>query len=256
MTHVQVDGKKAFYACPRDIANGDKRGKVVLLVHGARSNHKIWAPQLQALAGSHTPIAMDLPGHGESEGTGSTDVSEYRDFLKGFVEALGLDRFVLAGHSMGGSIALDYALHYPGAEALIPVGSAAQWNIPADYIDLYRTDPDRAIEMSKGRNFSKSTPKAILELNEWNGKTTPLAVGLGDLEACNGFDVIQELGKINVPTCVVCGEEDAYVDGSRLIHDKIAGAQVHWIKNAGHDPSIEQPLATNKILLDFLTSLS
>ena len=256
MPHVQVNGKKAFYACPRDIAGGARRGKTVLLVHGARSNHLIWAPQLQALAPWHTPIAMDLPGHGDSEGSGSTNVSEYREFVKGLVDALGLDSFVIAGHSMGGSIALDYTLTYPGVEAYIPVGSAAQWNIDEDYIDIYRTDPERAVKESAGRNFSKSTPRAIVELNEWNNKSTPMEVGIGDLEACNAFNQAPRLADVKVPTCVICGEEDAYVDGSEALHAGIAGSQVHWIKNAGHDPSIEQPLATNKILLDFLNSLS
>ena len=95
-----------------------------------------------------------------------------------------------------------------------------------------------------------------MELNEWNNKTTPMAVGIGDLEACNAFNQASRLGDVKVPTCVICGEEDLYVDGSQALHDGISGSQVHWIKNAGHDPSIEQPLATNKILLDFLNSLS
>ena len=256
MPHVHVNGKKAFYASPRDIAAGQQKGRTVLLVHGARSNHRIWAPQLQALAPWHTPIAMDLPGHGDSEGPGSTNVSDYRDFVKGLVDALGLDAFVIAGHSMGGSIALDFALTYPGVEALIPVGSAPRWNIPTDYIDRYRSDPERAIEEGAGRNFSKSTPRAIVELNEWNNKSTPIEVGIGDLEACNAFNQAPRLGDVTVPTCVICGEEDAYVDGSHALHEGIAGSQVHWIKNAGHDPSIEQPLATNKIMLDFLDSLA
>ena len=81
---------------------------------------------------------------------------------------------------MGGSIALDYTLNYPGVEAYIPVGSAPQWNIDEDYIDIYRTDPDRAVKESAGRNFSKSTPRAIVELNEWNNKSTPMEVGIGD----------------------------------------------------------------------------
>ena len=214
MTHIQVNGKRAFYASPHDVAGGDRRGKTVLLVHGARSNHRIWAPQLQALAPWHTPIAMDLPGHGGSEGSGSTNVSEYRDFVKALVDALGLESFVIAGHSMGGSIALDFTLNYPGVEAYIPVGSAPQWNIDSDYIDIYRTDPERAVRESAGRNFSKSTPRAIVELNEWNNKSTPIAVGIGDLEACNAFNQAPHLGDVKVPTCVICGEEDLYVDGS------------------------------------------
>lgn len=256
MAFVTVNGKKAFYTCPRDVAGGETRGKVVLLIHGARSNHKIWAPQIRALAWSHTPIGMDLPGHGESQGTGSTDVSEYREFVKGLVDALGLQKFVMAGHSMGGSIALDYALHYPGVEALIPVGSAAKWAIDQEYIAALRADPEEALKKYGRRNFAKSTPGAIIELNNWNNKTIEPSVGVGDLEACNGFDVLANLGKIDVPTCIVCGEEDQYAEGSRILNDRIAGSQVHWVKDAGHDPSIEQPLATNRIFLEFLGSLS
>ena len=142
--------KRAFYASPHDVGGGDRRGKTVLLVHGARSNHRIWAPQLQALARRHTPIAMDLPGHGDSEGSGSRNVSEYRDFVKGPRRRHGNRKsFVIAGHSMGGSIALDFTLNYPGVEAYIPVGSAPQWNIDEDYIDIYRTDPDRRLVKRK-----------------------------------------------------------------------------------------------------------
>ena len=118
---------------------------------------------------------------------------------KALVDALGLDSFVIAGHSMGGSIALDYTLNYPGVEAYIPVGSAPQWNIDKDYIDIYRTDPDRAVKESAGRNFSKSTPRAIVELNEWNNKSTPMAVGIGDLEACNAFNQAPRLGDVKCP---------------------------------------------------------
>lgn len=255
MSDIQVNGKKAFYTCPRDIVGGRKRGKVVILVHGARGNHLIWKPQLHALTRDHTPIAIDLPGHGESEGPGSTDVSKYRDFLRSLVEALGLDTFVIAGHSMGGSIALDYALHYPGAEALILIGAGANWFIPQDFVDLYKTDFDRAVSEGMEVNFAATTPRAIRELHEHNNRTTPLASQIGDFDACNRFDVEGDLGKIEVPTCVMCGDEDAYAEKSRVLIEKIPGAQAHWIEKVGHCPSIEQPLATNRIFLDFLKSL-
>ena len=255
MAYIQVNGKRAFYACPRDLANGEKRGKVVVLVHGARGNHLIWMPQLRALARDHTPIAIDLPGHGDSVGPGSTDVSEYRDFLKGLVDALGLDSFVLAGHSMGGSVALDYALHYSRAEALILVGAGASWFIPQDFVDLYKTDFNRAVTEGMKVNFAGSTPRSIRELHEWNNKTTPLDSQIGDFEACNSFDVEAELGRIDVPTCVMCGDEDAYAEKSRVLLDKIPGAQARWLENVGHCPPIERPMATNGIFLEFLKSL-
>ena len=256
MAHIEVNGKTAFYTCPRDIVNGERRGKVVLLVHGARGNHLIWLPQIRALAQDHTPIGIDLPGHGDSEGPSSTDVSEYRDFLKGLVDALGLESFVIAGHSMGGSIGLDYALHYPGAEALILVGAGANWVVPQEFVDLYKTDFDRAVIEGMKVNFAKSTPWSIRELHERNNKTTPLASQTGDLEACNSFDVEAELERIDVPTCMMCGDEDAYGEKSRVLQDKIHGVQAHWLEKVGHCPTIEQPMATNRIFLEFLKSIS
>ena len=240
MAYIQVNGKRAFYACPRDLANGEQRGKVVVLVHGARGNHLIWMPQLWALARDHTPIAIDLQGHGDSEGPGLTDVSEYREFLKGLVDALGL----------------DYALRYSGVEALMLVGARANWFIPQDFVKLYETDFDRAVTEGMKVNFAKSTPWAIRELHEWNNKTTPVTSQIGDFEACNSFDVESELDRLDVPTWVVCGDEDAYAEKSRVLLDKIPGAEQHWIKNVGHCPSIEQPMATNGLFLDFLEALS
>ena len=256
MAHVVVDGKRAFYTCPQDIAKGERRGKVVMLVHGARCNHKIWAPQLEALAEAHTPIGIDLPGHGESEGSPPRDVAASRDFLKGLVDALGVERFVIAGHSMGGSIGLDYALHYSGVEALILLGAAASWEVPQELLDLFRNDPEEGMRRGKEINFAKDTPLAIRELHERNNSTTAHSTTVADFEACNAFDVLADLDKIDVPTCIACGDEDAYVDGTHVLIEKMPGAEVRWIEAAGHEPTIEQPEATNRVFLDYLGSLS
>lgn len=256
MTYIQVNGKKAFYTCPRDIANGEKRGKVVVLVHGARGNHLIWKPQLRALARDHTPIGIDLPGHGHSDGPGSTEISEYSDLIKGVVDALGLDSFVIVGHSMGGSIGLDYALRYSGVEALILVGAGANWDIDLDFVELFRTDFERAVTEGLRMNFGEKTPWSIRELHEWNNRTTPVDSQVGDFLACNEFDVEKELGRVDIPACVLCGEEDPYAHESRVLIEKMPRAQAHWLPGIGHSPSIEYPLATNKIMLDFLKSLT
>ncbi|MFQ5933172.1 MAG: alpha/beta fold hydrolase [Dehalococcoidia bacterium] len=253
MPLVTVNGRKAHYSCPNPLS--DRKGKVVLLVHGARGNHKVWLPQIEFLVAEHTPIAIDLPGHGDSEGSGSTRVAEYRDFVRGFVEALGISELVMAGHSMGGSIALDYTLHCPGVKALIPVGSSASWEIPEESIELWRTNPEKAKMEGQRRNFAKNTPESIVELNARNNAGTLPLVAAGDLEACSSFDVLASLDKIDVPTCIICGVEDAYAEGSRILHSKIAGSRLEWVEDAGHFPTIEQPEVTKGLLRDFLNSL-
>ncbi len=135
-------------------------------VHWARGNYLIWKPQLQALARDHLPIGIDLPGHGDSEGPGSAEISEYSDFIKGVEDSPGLESFVKVGHSMGGSIGLDYALRYSGVEALILVGAGADWDIDLDFVELFRTDFERAVREGLKMNFGKKTPWSIRELHE------------------------------------------------------------------------------------------
>lgn len=255
MPFATVNGKKAYFECPNPIDLG--RGKIVILIHGAIDNHKVWNPQIAFLAAQHTPIAVDLPGHGESEGVGSTNVSEYTDFIKRFADALGLTDFVLAGHSMGGSISMDFTLRYPGVKGLIPVGSSASWSIPQDSIDLWKTDPAAARERGRELSFGKNTPQSIIEQHERDAAGIDNMIAAGDLEACQAFDIVAEVGRINVPTLMICGDEDLYaVEGTKVLHEKISGSRLEWIKGVGHDPSIETPDLTNRLMADFLNGLN
>ena len=254
MPFISVSGNDVHYECPNPI--GERKGKVVILIHGATDNHKVWNPQIVSLAREHTPIALDLPGHGESEGSGSTQVSEYRDFVKGFVDALGLTEFVLTGHSMGGSISMDFTLRYPGVTGLILVGSSASWDIPQESIDLWKTDPQAARDRGAEMSFGKTTPKSIIEQHQRDGAGISAMVAAGDLQACQAFDIVSEVDQIKVPTLIICGDEDLYaVEGTKVLHEKTAGSRLEWIKGVGHDPSIETPDLTNQLMGDFLNEL-
>ena len=247
-------GNVGYYECPNPI--GQSKGKVVILIHGATDNHKVWNPQIESLAREHTPIAVDLPGHGESQGSGNTQVSEYREFMKRFVDALGLTEFVLAGHSMGGSISMDFALRYPGVTGLILVGSSASWEIPQESIDLWKSDPQAARDRGAELSFGKNTPKSIIEQHEKDAAGINPMVAAGDLEACQVFDIVSEVEHIKVPTLIICGDEDLYaVEGTKVLHEKTAGSRLEWIKGVGHDPSIETPDVTNRLMGGFLDEL-
>jgi pimeloyl-ACP methyl ester carboxylesterase len=254
MPFTTVGRDNIHYVCPNPIEQG--KGKVAVLIHGATDNHKVWNSQIASLAEGHTPIAVDLPGHGESGGSGSTQVSDYTDFLKGFVNALGLTEFVLAGHSMGGSISMDFNLRYPGVTGLILVGAAASWDIPQVSIDLWKTDPQAARARGNEFNFGKNTSKSIIEQHERDAAGINNMVAAGDLEACQVFDIVSEVERIKAPTLIICGDEDFYaVEGSKVLEEKIAGSRMEWLKEIGHDPSIETPETTNRLMGDFLNEL-
>ncbi|MDI7277557.1 MAG: alpha/beta fold hydrolase, partial [Anaerolineae bacterium] len=110
MPYLDLDGQRLFY-----LRRGRSRSHLppVLFLHGAGGNALLWGQVLEQLSGV-TAIALDLPGHGRSGGAGSSTIAGYRQAVLAAADALGFERLVIAGHSMGGAIALDVALEAPG----------------------------------------------------------------------------------------------------------------------------------------------
>src|SRR5262249_25511775 len=102
----------------------------VLYVHGTGCNGQVWLPHMTAIADAHTPVAIDLPGHGGSPGGGFRGVADYAYFVVELAKALGWERCVVAGHSLGGAIALLTAL-YDGdlLDGLILVDTGARLRV-------------------------------------------------------------------------------------------------------------------------------
>ncbi|NUR60339.1 MAG: alpha/beta hydrolase [Catenulispora sp.] len=107
---VQVNG----LAC-RFLQWGEADSPPVLLLHGLRSYARTWEPVAQALSGSHLLIAPDFRGRGESgwDPQRSYRTDTYVSDIENLVALLGLDRFAIVGHSMGGTVAYSYAARHP-----------------------------------------------------------------------------------------------------------------------------------------------
>ena len=107
----------------------------LVLIHGAGGTHMHWPGELRRLP-TTTVYALDLPGHGQSGGAGCTTITEYAQAVAAWADALGLPRFILAGHSMGGAIAQMVALRQPQRLAgLILVGTGARLAVSPAILD-------------------------------------------------------------------------------------------------------------------------
>ena len=84
----------------------------VILIHGAGGTHLHWPAQIRRLPG-HNVYALDLPGHGKSEGRGNQTIESYCHSIIQWMDDIHIFRSVIVGHSMGGAIALTMALQYP-----------------------------------------------------------------------------------------------------------------------------------------------
>jgi pimeloyl-ACP methyl ester carboxylesterase len=89
-------------------------GEPLLIIHGGNGNAQLWSKNAREFYRDHTVYIPDLPGFGKSEAMkGRYYVDEYVNFIANFVKVIGIDKFYLMGHSLGGAIAASYALQYP-----------------------------------------------------------------------------------------------------------------------------------------------
>ena len=87
--------------------------KRLLYVHGTGCNAGVWARHCDALPLDCQYVCVDLAGHGRSSGSGFRGTADHAFVIEGLAESLGWDRFVIVGHSLGGAIALTYAVYHP-----------------------------------------------------------------------------------------------------------------------------------------------
>jgi pimeloyl-ACP methyl ester carboxylesterase len=251
MPYTNAAGEKIFYFRHQDAPNGQD---ALVFVHGAGGSHLHWPPQLRRLAGANT-YALDLPGHGQSEGQGRTSISAYADFVAAFLETLGLEKATLVGHSMGGATALDFALRYPERLAkLVLVGSGARLRVAPAILDGIRQDFEAAVRLICDYAFALDAPEQLKCAGHRQMKQTDPDVLYGDFTACDAFDVMDRLGEIRCPTLAICGTADrlTFPKYSIYLRDNIPGAQLVLIEGAGHMVMLERPKAVSQAIADFM----
>ena len=238
------------------------RGRKIVFLHGEGGNNAAWHHQLDALAGKHSPVALDFPGHGRSDGVeGLRSIGEYADFLAAFMDALQIQSAVIAGWSMGGAVAMEFALHHPArVEALILVATSAKFAIPEDRVQqLSAVMMGRAPQAFVTDGFSPKTVKenfnVVREMWMEQLKTDP-RVRYTDTRACQEVDLTGAISAIKKPTLILGGEaETSTIKDAELIKDKIQGARLEVVPDAGNMVPVEQPVVVNDAIEEFLGEL-
>ena len=133
----------------------------VVLIHGALNDHSVWGLQSRALAHhGHAVLAVDLPGHGRSAGPALADVEACADWIVALLDAAGVARAALVGHSMGSLIALEAAARLGDrATALAMVGTAFPMKVSPALLETALNAPRQAIDMVTSFSISSLAPK-------------------------------------------------------------------------------------------------
>ena len=245
-------------------------GPPVVLLHAGVSDSRLWEPQLDSFAQSHTVLRVDLPGFGNSPL--ETNPVSFRGAVRDAMDAEGIDRAALVGVSLGGNTALELTLDSPErVTALVLVGAGLpdhDWSkevrsfFDAEEEALDRGDLDAAVEanlstwLAGPRRALEDIDLAQRELvgemqkqafRQQKGHEDVRMLRLDPLES-------ERLAEVKVPTLVVTGDED--VADIHRIADRLAtgipGAERATIAAAAHLPSLERPEEFDRIVLGFL----
>ncbi len=254
---VSVEGAEVAYA---------QQGRLALpplvLVHGWAASHKFWKYCLSAFSPRWRVIAPDLVGFGISEKPDRDySIEGYTRWLGAFLDALKLSRVTLVGHSMGGTIALNYAIEHPErVEKLavsnpLIVGSTAFsarnrfFMLPGIRRLLYwgsRIGPVRRYVEKDFTAVGALDPELGKDVTRGTYQST-----FASLKSAAKVDLRSKLGSLSVPTLSIGSDCDGLVAPEQ--YELVPAQQKACIRSAGHIPMIERPEEFNRILNDFLS---
>jgi pimeloyl-ACP methyl ester carboxylesterase len=257
MIHLQTIGGRRI-ACWVNGGGFVPGRRTLAFVHSSGFDHTNWIRQYTPLKEGYNIVALDLHGHGRSEGPGEREIGAYVAWVRRILGEIGVVRPVLVGHSLGAAICLSFAIRHPGtAAAVVPVGGGARMPVNPLILEGLREDPAAVIALAARLSVAKANRERLASLLEETLSGIDPAVLYDDLSACNGMDITEKVAGIEIPTLVICGAEDKMTPPALagFLRDRIAGARLVLIEQAGHFAMLENPEAFNRALTDFVEAL-
>jgi pimeloyl-ACP methyl ester carboxylesterase len=260
MTPTQVTGPAGALAVDdggRGRSQASRGSLPVILVHSLAGNSAHWSKQLEHLRRSRRAVALDLRGHGRSERpkNGDYTIAGMTGDVAAVADALGLDKFVLVGHSMGGGVALGYAGFHPdrvaGLVLVDPIGDGKQ--IPPSEATAYLAGFESNYDStSQGYWTSIAGPDSAIQKRLLADlEATPREAVIQVLRDVMQFDPHPALARYQGPTLAIVTPQN---DMPMSLHRLGKGFPHHVVQGTGHWIQLDQPDEINRLLDEFLDS--
>ncbi|MDZ4164782.1 MAG: alpha/beta hydrolase [Smithellaceae bacterium] len=256
LKHTTIDGLRLAYWTEQDKPDPAKQN--LLFVHGSGGDYSTWSDQFEGLSDIGNIFALDLPGHGQSEGEGEEDAGAYAEWVIKAVETIGLHKPVAIGHSLGAAVCLALA-HQKSClvSGLVLVGGGAELPVNPSLLEGLKTDPASVIAMAGVVALARGNRERLsAAVSGQLGRARP-EVLYRDFLASSRFDMTALVLSLTLPTLVVCGLEDKLAPPalSRRLQEGIPGARLALIEGAGHFVMWEKPGEFNRTLGEFINYL-
>jgi pimeloyl-ACP methyl ester carboxylesterase len=256
---LSIGGRRVSYLW-RD---GD--APTLVFIHGSGVSARYWSNQVRGAAGTARVVALDLPGHGESEDATAPSLVAYAEAAARLIDALRAWPVIAIGHSLGAAVAMTLAAGRPadvhglvllsGCARLPPVSVSAQWiwgSLPSSV--------RRVLFFLSAKNLlfaAGASPAAVaLGMQELRACRPPTLAA--DVAMARSMDLTRAAGALRVPTLILCGSRDRVTPPalSRHLHATIAGAHLEIVEGAGHMLLIEAPAIVNRAIAAFASAIA
>lgn len=249
---VKVDSKSTYAATGH--REMDPSLSSVVFIHGAGMDHTVWVlPTRYFVRHQRNVLAIDLPGHGRSEGPLLPNIEAMADWIVRILDVAGVDQAAVVGHSMGSLVALETAVRHPSrVRSLVMVGTSVPMPVTDALLHNAKANDHLALDMlnvwGHGRRAylgGNATPGMWMmgggiRLLERAGPD----VVYNDLNACNEYvDGLENARNVACPTLLLVGERDMMAPPRRAVdvRDAIANAETVQFDGAGHALLSERP---------------
>lgn len=245
-------------------------GPAVVFIHGLTQDHTLFAAQRDAFAESHTFIAYDVRGYGQTDRAYDPpyDLDLLVADLRALLIALEMPRATLVGFSLGGLVSQLFAIKHPSmVAALVIVDSVAQFSPESKAMFAKRAQiaetqgiqslADGMLSRWFTPEFHARNPERIARFRQQILANDPATVAATCRLAAT-LNFLDKLPLVTAPTLVLVGEHDLGnpLPKAREIKERIPGAELAVIPEAAHTGPVEQPETFNRMVLDFLHRLS
>jgi pimeloyl-ACP methyl ester carboxylesterase len=232
----------------------------IVLLHGMLGDLSNWVDTIEGLSDNgYRVLAPIIPIYDFP--IGDTGVPRLTKYVYEFVEALEVNSTILVGNSLGGHIALLYALEYPDlVEALVLSGSSGIYEATMGSTFFKRQDREFIRERTEMTFYDPkfATEELVDEMFEIvNDRPRALRL-LKIARSADEETVTEQLSDLEMQTLLIWGQDDVITppEVAEEFRDRMPNARLHFIDECGHAPMIEHPRTFNELTLDFLSELA
>lgn len=236
-------------------------GPPLLLIHSLGTSNELWRDVIDRMSADYRIIAPDVLGHGRSaKPSRELTIPDHADLLAALMTSLGIERFAVAGTSLGGLLTLELGARYARRVTAIVCNGAPGWHLESQRLArlistsrMVGPDGNPKPDTVPGGTVRQPTPEQLA-----SRKRDLADVGrwfMSTMWAIASYDPIARLPAVRCPVMVMMGDGDFHLATSYTLLDGLVDGRLHVLPNAGHLSPYDDPHGVADTMHEFFRSV-